>query len=50
MHPEALAVYPQHTDHFITFETPSEFGLARRVRAHVRLIEACVRHLLKAHG
>ena len=49
MYPEALAVYPQHTDHFITFETPSEFSLTRRVQAHIRLIEACVRHLLKAH-
>ena len=45
MQPEALAVYPRNTSHFITFETPSEFGLAHRVRAHVRLLEACVRHL-----
>ena len=48
LHPEALTVYPRHTDHFLTFETPSEFSLGVRVQAHVRLIEACVRHLLKA--
>ena len=48
MHPEALAVYPRHADHFITFETPSEFGLGVRVRAQVRLIETCVRRLRKA--
>ncbi len=43
--PEALWLYPKHTAHFVTFETPSEFSLAIRVRAHIRLIEACVRHL-----
>ncbi len=48
VHPEAFAVYPEHTDHFITFETPSEFSLGARVRAQVRLIEACVRRLRKA--
>lgn len=48
MHPEALAVYPRHAPRFITFETPSEFGLAHRVRAHVRLLEACVNHLQRA--
>ncbi len=46
--PEALAVYPRHAPHFITFETPSEFGLAHRIRAHVRLLEACVHHLQRA--
>ena len=45
IHPEALAVYPRHVPHFITFETPSEFSLAHRVQAHVRLLEACVLHL-----
>ena len=44
-HPEAFALYPRHAPRFITFETPSEFGLAHRVRAHVRLLEGCVRHL-----
>ena len=48
LHPEAFALYPQHTDHVLTFETPSEFSLAARVRAHVRLIEGCVGHLLRS--
>lgn len=48
MHPEALAVYPRHAPHFITFETPSEFSLAHRIRAHVRLLEGCVHHLQRA--
>ena len=43
--PEALPLYQHHTPHVITFETPSEFGLARRVRAHVLLVEECVRRL-----
>ncbi len=45
--PEALALYPEHAPHFLTFETPSEFSLALRVRAHIRLLEACVRHLTR---
>ncbi len=43
--PEALPLYHHHTPHVITFETPSEFSLARRVRAHVLLVEECVRRL-----
>ena len=50
MHPEALAVYPGHAPHFITFETPSEFGLGHRIRAHVRLLEGCVRHLQRSRA
>lgn len=50
LHPEALAVYPRHAPQFITFETPSEFGLAHRVRAHVRLLEGCVRHLQRSRA
>ena len=50
LHPEAFAVYPRHTPRFITFETPSEFGLAHRVRAHVRLLEGCVRHLQRSRA
>ena len=44
--PEAIHLYPTHAPHVITFETPSEFSLARRVRAHVLLVEECVRRLL----
>ena len=43
--PEALPLYYRHAPHVITFETPSEFSLARRVRAHVLLVEECVRRL-----
>jgi hypothetical protein len=43
--PEALYLYLHHTEHACTFETPSEFGLAHRVRAHVSVIEACLRQL-----
>lgn len=44
--PEAVLLYHHHASQVITFETPSEFGLARRVRAHVLLVEECVRRLL----
>ena len=50
MEPEAFFVYPQHAPRFVTFETPSEFSLADRVRAHIRLIETCVRRLSAARG
>lgn len=50
VHPEALAVYPRHAPRFLTFETPSEFSLALRVKAHVRLIGACVRYLNKTRA
>ena len=45
--PEAVLLYHHHAPHVITFETPSEFSLARRVRAHVLLTQECVRRLLK---
>ena len=48
--PEALYLYPDCCPHFLTFETPSEFSLADRVRAHIRLIEVCVRRLSAARG
>ena len=45
--PEALYLRLRHTDRVVTFETPSEFGLAGRVRAHVRMIQACVQRLAR---
>ncbi len=36
--PEAIYLYRRHSAHCCTFETPSEFSLGHRVRAHVRLI------------
>ena len=47
-HPEALYLYPARCQRVLTFETPSEFALARRVQAHVLLLEGCVRRLLAA--
>ena len=43
--PEALYLLRRHTGRACTFETPSEFGLSRRVRAHVRMIQACLQRL-----
>ena len=34
-----------HATHTFTFETPSEFSLAKRVRAHVLLMEECMKRL-----
>lgn len=34
-----------HATHTFTFETPSEFSLAKRIRAHVLLIEESVKRL-----
>ncbi len=48
LHPEAIYLYLRGNPHVLTFETPSEFGLARRVRAHVLLMEECVRRVLRA--
>ena len=43
--PEALYLFRRHTDRACTFETPSEYGLSRRVQTHVRMIRACLRRL-----
>ena len=47
IHAEAIHLYLHHAPQALTFETPSEFSLARRVRAHVLLVEECVRRLLQ---
>ena len=46
LHPEAIYLYLHHTDQALTFEAPSEFGLARRVEAMTRVIERFVRRTL----
>ena len=46
--PEAVHLYRHHCPRAITFETPSEFDLGRRVQAQVLLIEESIRHLLAA--
>ena len=38
--PEAIVLYRAGTPCTITFETPSEFSLAQRTRAHIRLLHA----------
>jgi protein MpaA len=43
LHPEAIYLHLHHGEHTLTFETPSEFSLAKRVQAHVLLIEECIR-------
>ena len=43
--PEALYLRLRHTDRAVTFETPSEFALSERVRAHGRMIQACLQRL-----
>lgn len=41
--PEAVYFHLRHCDRVFTIETPSEFGLDRRVRAQVAVIDECVR-------
>lgn len=41
--PEAIHLQRHHAKRTVTFETPSEFALERRIAAHVRCLEACVR-------
>ena len=43
--PEAVYLYLQGCSRVFTVETPSEYGLDRRVRAHVAVIEECVRRV-----
>jgi len=45
--PEALWFHLQHCPRVFTIEAPSEYGLDRRVRAHVAVIEECLRRLAK---
>lgn len=40
--PEAIFLHEAHAHRSITFETPSEFALDRRVAAQVAVIESCV--------
>lgn len=44
--PEAIALYGTHTPLTLTFETPSEFSLHDRARAHHAFINAALHHLL----
>lgn len=42
-YPEAIWLHMHHAARSLTIETPSEFSLEQRVRAHVAVIEECVR-------
>lgn len=44
--PEAVWLHRDLTQHTITFETPSEFALERRIAAHVAVIEACMAEVI----
>ncbi len=44
--PEAIWLHDQHARRALTIETPSEFALAQRVRAHVAVLEECVRRVV----
>ena len=44
--PEAVHLFRLGCPRVITFETPSEFSLERRVQAHVLLLRQCVQRLL----
>lgn len=44
--PEAIWLHEYHARRSLTIETPSEFALDQRVRAHVAVIEECIRRTL----
>jgi hypothetical protein len=41
-YPEAIWLHLEHSERTFTLETPSEFAIEDRVRAHVAAIEAAV--------
>jgi predicted deacylase len=46
--PEAIWLHQEHARRAFTVETPSEFALESRVRAHVAVLEECVRRVVEA--
>jgi hypothetical protein len=48
LQPEAIYLFRRHAPRVITFESPSEFALERRVRTQRLFVEACVRRLREA--
>ena len=42
-YPEAIWLHFEHSEFTFTFETPSEADLERRVRAHMAVLEKCLR-------
>jgi len=49
-YPEAIYLHVHHARRSLTFETPSEFALAQRSAAHVKVIDACVRRALAPYS
>jgi predicted deacylase len=47
-YPEAIWLHLEHADRTFTIETPSEFALEQRVRAHVAVVEAAVQMAVNA--
>lgn len=48
-YPEAIWLHEFHAERALTTETPSEFGLEQRVRAHVAVLEACVQRVVRGN-
>jgi predicted deacylase len=48
--PEAIWLHEFHARRALTTETPSEFALEQRVRAHVAVLDECVRRVLSKSG
>ncbi len=44
-YPEAIWLHHFHSEHTFTFETPSEAALDLRVRAHMAVLDECVRRI-----
>ena len=46
-YPEAIWLHLFHSEHTFTFETPSEAALELRVRAHMAVLDECVRRIAR---
>lgn len=46
--PEAIHMHLFHSARTFTIETPSEYGLDKRVAAHIAVIEECVKRVMSA--
>jgi hypothetical protein len=44
-YPEAIWLHQAHARRALTIETPSEFALEQRIRAHLAVLEACLRRV-----
>ena len=45
-YPEAIWLHEEHARRALTIESPSEFALGQRVKAHVAVLDECVRRVL----